>query len=216
MPVVEWHGRAHVVETPEAIEAALARIYAAGTVGIDTETRPTFAKGRRNKVALLQVSTPADCYLFRLNITGLNESLKRFLEDASITKIGLSLHDDVAALQRRLPIAPAGLVELQTMVKEYMIADASLQKVYAIVFGRRISKGQRLTNWEAPELTEAQQAYASIDAWACLKLYNHLKAGRFDPLSSPYLTDEEEREERGESGESGERGEFFGRTITER
>ncbi|HBX21541.1 MAG TPA: 3'-5' exonuclease, partial [Porphyromonadaceae bacterium] len=29
-------------------------------------------------------------------------------------------------------------------------------------------------NWEAEKLSPAQQSYAAIDAWACLKIYNHL------------------------------------------
>ena len=66
----------------------------------------------------------------------------------------------------------------------------SLQKIYAIIFGKRISKNQRLTNWEAEELTTAQQIYASIDAWSCLKIYNHLEADGFDPTKSKYYSDD--------------------------
>ena len=57
------------------------------------------------------------------------------------------------------------------MVRNYEITDISLQKIYAIVFGERISKSQRLTNWEADTLTTSQQSYAALDAWACLRLY---------------------------------------------
>ena len=62
----------------------------------------------------------------------------------------------------------------------------SLQKIYAIIFQQKISKGQQLSNWEATQLTEAQQQYAAIDAWACLRIYNHLQAGAFIPQESPY------------------------------
>ncbi len=65
----------------------------------------------------------------------------------------------------------------------------SLQKIYAIVFGEKISKAQRLTNWEAETLTPAQQAYAAIDAWACLKLYRYLRSGQFNPDASPYIVE---------------------------
>jgi ribonuclease D len=59
-------------------------------------------------------------------------------------------------------------------VDKFGIDDNSLQKIYAILFGRKISKNQRLSNWEAPTLSIAQQSYAAIDAWACLRIYNHL------------------------------------------
>ena len=52
--------------------------------------------------------------------------------------------------------------------------EASLQKIYAILFEKKISKGQRLTNWDAEILTEPQKKYAALDAWSCLKIYNYL------------------------------------------
>lgn len=92
-------------------------------------------------------------------------------------------------MHRSAEFEPKGFVDLQSYVKEFKIADASLQRIFAILFGKRISKGQRLSNWEADSLTEAQQHYAAIDAWACLRIYNLLSAGEFDPMSSPYLTE---------------------------
>ncbi len=71
-------------------------------------------------------------------------------------------------------------------MKKFDISDISLQKIYAIIFGERISKSQRLSNWEADRLSDAQQAYAALDAWACLHIYNYLKQGEFDPVASPY------------------------------
>ena len=69
--------------------------------------------------------------------------------------------------------------------------DNSLQRIFAIVFGQRISKGQRLSNWEAIELTNAQQNYAATDAWACLKIYNELIGNKFNPYDSKYILDDE-------------------------
>lgn len=91
-------------------------------------------------------------------------------------------------LHRIAEFNPGGFIDLQDMVKKYMITDCSLQKIYGIIFNQRISKSQRLSNWEAQFLTPQQQAYASIDAWACLRIYNHLQSGAFDPRASPYLT----------------------------
>ena len=150
-------------------------------VGFDTETRPAFKKGQKHKVALMQISTVDRCYLFRLNKIGMSEELKAFLENPDVLKIGLSVHDDFTVLRRSSELDPKGFVDLQDMVKNFEITDISLQKIYAIIFGERISKSQRLTNWEADSLSEAQQAYAALDAWACLKIYNYLNAGKFVP-----------------------------------
>ena len=85
---------------------------------------------------------------------------------------------------------PHGFIDLQKVAPTYGISDASLQKIYAVIFGRRISKSQRLTNWEAEELTHAQQIYAAIDAWSCLKIYNYLELNGFDPTQSKYYNDD--------------------------
>ena len=53
--------------------------------------------------------------------------------------------------------------------------DKSLQKIYGILFSEKISKSQRLSNWEADVLTDAQKQYAATDAWACLNIYHLLE-----------------------------------------
>lgn len=189
MPPEVTEGDIVVVDTPQGLADALADLNAHTTVGFDTETKPSFKKGCVNKVALLQLSTDTRNYLIRLNRLGIPEPLRRFLENPGITKVGLSVHDDFSVLRRSTPIEPQGFVELQRLAKDYCITDTSLQKIYAIVFGRRISKKQRLTNWEADTLTDSQRAYAALDARACLRLYRHLLAGGFDPTASAFRTD---------------------------
>ena len=38
----------------------------------------------------------------------------------------------------------------------------------------RISKRERLTNWEADILSEKQKVYAATDAWSCIIIYEEL------------------------------------------
>ena len=192
LPTVEFDGAITLVETPEQLETALADLCSHTLVGFDTETKPSFKKGCVNKVALMQLSTDNHNYLIRLNKLGIPATLRQFLENPAITKVGLSIHDDFNVMRRTEPLDPQGFIELQNFVKEYAIADCSLQKIYAIVFGRRISKRQRLTNWEASTLTPQQQMYAALDSWACLHIYRYLLAGNFDPASSPYRAPEPE------------------------
>ena len=194
MPRVEFKGAIHVVDSMLHVNAAVNVLRKSGVVGFDTETRPSFRKGVMHKTALIQISTASDCFLFRVNKIGVPTVLAGYLADAACLKVGLSLHDDFNVLHRMSDVEPAGFVDLQSIVGEYGIAEFSLQKIYAILFGHKISKGQRLTNWEAPELTAAQQQYAAIDAWACLKIYDYLKSGAFVPEQSPYLVTESDEE----------------------
>ena len=186
MPRVTFPGRIHIIDAVSQVKSAVNALRTSSIVGFDTETRPCFKRGERHSVALLQLSSETDAFLFRLNKTGIPAPLQQFLEDSTCMKVGLSTTDDFHQLTRICDIHPAGFVELQQLVKQYGIADMSLQKIYAILFQHKISKGQQLTNWESPSLTDAQQQYAAIDAWACLRIYNHLQAGAFVPEHSPY------------------------------
>lgn len=186
LPLMTYPAQITVVDTAATARTALRTLAKEKAVGFDTETRPSFKKGQKHKVALMQISTADRCFLFRLNKIGMPEELKSFLENPDVVKIGLSVHDDFSVMRRSCEIEPKAFVDLQDMVKNFEITDISLQKIYAIIFGERISKSQRLTNWEADTLTEAQQSYAALDAWACLKIYNYLKSGNFDPAHSPF------------------------------
>ncbi|MDR2139931.1 MAG: 3'-5' exonuclease domain-containing protein 2 [Tannerella sp.] len=168
-------GQIVVVDRPEEVKKALVCLEASGLVGFDTETRPNFSKKDSHKVCLIQVSTDRICYLFRLNrLGGVPAKLKGFLENGQITKIGLSLLDDFHALRKLSPIDPDGFIDLQKFVLPFGIQESSLRKIYAILFGRKISKRAQLSNWEADTLTASMQRYAALDAWACLRIYQRL------------------------------------------
>ena len=175
MPTVAFDGRIITIDTPEATDKAVQALSAESIIGIDTETRPSFRKGVQYAVSLIQLSTADTCFLIRLNRTGMPDSLISLLENKKIIKVGLSLHDDYQALNKRRKFKAGSFVDLQKMVGEFGIEEMSLQKIFAIVFGERISKSQQLTNWENDVLTDKQKLYAATDAWACLKLYNELK-----------------------------------------
>ncbi len=175
LPQVLFEGRIVVVETAGSAAKAVEYLKGESMIGIDTETRPSFQRGVVNKVALLQLSTLDTCFLFRLNKMGLPDCLKGLLEDRVQLKVGLSLRDDSHALHGRTVYKDGRYLDLQDYAASFGIMDKSLQKLYANLFGRRISKNQRLSNWEAVSLSRAQQRYAATDAWACLMIYNRLK-----------------------------------------
>lgn len=191
LPQVTFDGNIYIIDSMSKMSMAVNALRKEKLVGFDSETRPAFFKGKTNQVALLQISSLDDCFLFRTNKIGIPEKLKQFIEDESIKKIGLSLNNDFNAMGRFAEITPRGFIDIQSLVKEYNIADQSLQRIYAILFGKKISKSQRLSNWEAPTLTSAQQQYAAIDAHACLEIYNYLESGKFNPELSPYIVNEE-------------------------
>lgn len=160
-----------MILTEAEAKKAVSYLMKADILGFDTETRPSFKKGHQNKVSLLQVSTHDTCFLFRLNRFGLCPAIKKLLETKKVKKIGLSWDDDVRSLIVLGDFKPQGFFELQQHMQELGIEDISLAKLYANIFGQRISKREQLSNWEADVLSSKQQDYAATDAWACIMLY---------------------------------------------
>lgn len=192
LPPAHFSGTIVVVDTPVAADCAVEELRKANLIGFDTETRPAFKKGQTYDVALLQLSCLDTCYLFRLNKIGMPASLKDLLEDPEKTKVGLSIHDDFRNLHKTYEFEPGGFIELQTYVTQWNIIDKSLSKLFGILFGKRLSKAQRLSNWETEQLSESQQHYAALDAYACTKIYSYLNEGNFEPNNCPYEIEEDE------------------------
>ena len=175
LPRAKFPGAIELIQTKASALKALEYLNKHSVLGIDSETRPAFVKGQSYKVALLQISSDEICYLFRLNMIGFIQPLIDLLENPNIIKVGLSLRDDFMMLNKRAALKQKNCIDLQDYVNQFNIKDKSLQKIYALLFKEKISKSQRLTNWEAKELTDAQKKYAAIDAWSCLKIYNLLE-----------------------------------------
>lgn len=174
LPQVLFTGRIIVITSEKKAEKAVDFLLKQSILGVDTETRPVFRKGQSYKVSLLQVATHDTCFLFRLNILGITPSIKRLLENTKTKMIGLSWHDDLLALHKRSDFKKGNFIDLQDIIGDLGIKDLSLQKLYANIFRQKISKRQRLTNWNNETLSEKQKQYAATDAWACIQLYEEI------------------------------------------
>lgn len=174
LPAAQFNGEIVVVDTPEQIEAACEELSRETIIGFDTETRPSFKAGVHYHVSLLQLSTPQRCFLFRLCRIPLAKPILRLLENPEVLKVGAAVSGDLLALRELRHFRDRGFVDLQSMVGDWGIEEKSLRKMSAIVLGKRVSKAQRLSNWEAGTLTAQQQLYAATDAWVCINIYKQL------------------------------------------
>ena len=175
LPRAVFTGRIIMVLTASQAERAVDYLLTKPILGFDTETRPNFRKGQQHKVALLQVSTYEECFLFRLNLMGLAPAVVRLLEDQTVLKIGLSWHDDVISLHHLGQFQLGSFIDIQHHTSELGIEDLSLQKLYANLFHEKISKTDQLSNWERDILTDKQKIYAATDAWACIRIYEEMQ-----------------------------------------
>lgn len=176
LPRFTYNGKIVVIQSESEAERAVSVLRQSTILGIDTETRPVFHRGETRPVALLQIANEELCFLFRINEIGFLPCLSSLLADPNVFKVGLSLKDDFHMLRlRNAHFVPANYIDLQNYAKQMGIEDMSLQKLYANVFHKRISKGARLTNWEADVLSESQKVYAATDAVTCIQLYKELR-----------------------------------------
>ena len=180
MPIAGFDGEVFIIDTPEDVQPAVDYLAQQTVLGVDTEARPSFNRGVHYPTALVQIATEQRCYLFRLNHIGMPQPLAAIFADNRICKVGLAFKDDLNGLRRLRNFRPANCIDIQQLVGRYGILDLGLQKIFAICFGRKISKSQQLTNWENAVLTPEQARYASTDAWATLLIYKELM--RTEPL----------------------------------
>lgn len=173
---VRFDGKIVVVETIRDLLRACEVLSAQKIIGFDTETRPSFTSGMMNKVALLQLSTDDVCFLIRLNKVPLDKALIAILQNENIAKVGAAVQNDIAALNALRHFKARGFIDLQNEVGRFGIEDRSLRKLSGIIIGKKVSKAQRLSNWEAQTLTPQQQQYAATDAWVCIELLRRLQA----------------------------------------
>lgn len=174
MPTVSFSGDIIVVNSPDKVEECVNYLSMQPILGVDTETKPSFSKGAHNPTSLLQIGSLTRCYLIQLNRIGLPKPVADIFANPAIIKVGLAFSEDLRGLKHITAFEPQNCIDIQSIVHNYGILDLGLQKIYAIIFGQRISKTQRLTNWDNRQLTPLQQKYAATDAWATLCIYNAL------------------------------------------
>ena len=175
MPREVFPGKIIVVDNKTELTKALSYLSSFAEIGFDTETRPCFTKNTYHKMSLIQLSGNHTCFLIRLNkFNSIPRKLVSFLNNQKIKKIGLSLRDDFNGLNRLVKIYPDSFIDLQTFVSRFGIEELGLQKIYAILFNKKISKSKQKSNWDSAFLTKPQMHYAALDAWSCLRIYQFL------------------------------------------
>lgn len=175
MDLVQFHGPIHLIDSRITFSRYIDRIMDHPTLGFDTESRPSFRKGVIHPTSLIQLSSTREAWLIRVGMIGYPDRLLELLSSGEVMKVGLGLNDDLRRLRSDHHFEPAGFLDLQHYAESFRIGEKGLKKLSGIVLGKRISKSQQVSNWDARELTEAQMIYAATDAWVCLEIYNTLR-----------------------------------------
>lgn len=175
MPLFHYEGPVCVVRTLEEWKNVLPDLRAADLLGFDTETRPSFRKGRRNSPALIQLATGNAVYLVQLAFLPFGAHLAEILANPDQVKAGVGIRDDMRDLARLHDFEPAGLVDLGGVARAHKVPSQGLRTLAANFFGWRISKGSQCSNWSLMELSPRQIAYAATDAWIGRQIFLRMR-----------------------------------------
>ncbi|ADE12429.1 3'-5' exonuclease [Sideroxydans lithotrophicus] len=174
--------RIHVpTSTPEFASAA-AEIKAAGIVGFDTESRPTFVTGDVSEGPhVVQFALHDKAYLFQVHREDGLPFLVELLQSDEVIKVGFGLKSDSGHIFNKLGVRFGAVVDLNTVfnMKGYR-KEMGARAAVGLVFNQRFAKSKKITttDWSQPRLTHQQILYAANDAYAALKVLEALNLPR--------------------------------------
>ena len=94
LPTIQFKGKIHLIDDLRNVKEACDLLLKESLLGFDTETKPSFRKGRNHLVSLLQLSSDSDAFLFRLNKIGLPEMLSNIRPIQLLLKLELLFGDE--------------------------------------------------------------------------------------------------------------------------
>lgn len=174
LPLEFYTGPVRIVTNEAEMDSALLDLKSSEVIGIDTETKPNFVKGKFNRVALLQLATSGQVYLFPLHRFGMSKGLKAILESKKHQKVGVATSQDMKELRRDFKVNAQNLLDLNQFARKRGYKNVGVRNLAALILQIRISKSQQMSNWELFPLSDAQARYAATDAWVCLEMYKSL------------------------------------------
>ena len=164
LPMLTYEGEVMLVQTEGEMARALNFLKKETLLGFDTESRPSFKKGKSYPTSLIQLAGSELVVLIRLNLTPFCGALAGLLA-------GVAIRDDIRALQKLHEFTPGGLADLAEMAKQRGIKAQGLRTLAAQLMGCRISKAAQCSNWAKKTLTPQQIRYAATDAWIGREIY---------------------------------------------
>ena len=172
-------GRIFVPITEEHFAAASADIKAAGVVGFDTESKPTFVTGDVSEGPhIVQFALSDKAYIFQLHREICRPWLIELLQSAAVLKVGFGLESDRGQMQAKLGVRLAALLDLNALFrKDGYASSMGVRAAVGVAFGQKFHKSKKATtsNWALPDLSASQLLYAANDAFAALRVYQALQ-----------------------------------------
>ena len=166
--------RVFVPDSGTQFASAAAEIMAAGVVGFDTESKPTFLKAEVSEGPhIVQFALPDKAFIFQLHHGGCHALLIDLLRSQQLLKVGFGLESDQGQIQQKLGIRLGAVLDLNRLFRQDGYATSTgVRAAVGIVFQQKFQKSKKVTtsNWAVPQLTARQLLYAANDAYAALRV----------------------------------------------
>jgi ribonuclease D len=176
--------RIHVPTSSPEFASATAEIMAAGIVGFDTESKPTFVTGDVSEGPhVVQFALHDKAYLFQLHRAEGHPFLIELLQSEQVIKVGFGLKSDRGHIFAKLGVHFNAVVDLNTVFSmDGYHKEMGVRGAVGLVLNQRFAKARHVTtsNWSQPQLTPQQLLYAANDAYAALKVLEALNLTRED------------------------------------
>ncbi len=163
----------HLVTDPSQFARCLEHLAASDVVGFDTEF--VGEDSYRPELCLIQVATEEGLFVIDPYVVGPLDEFWKLLLDPGRTTIVHAGREDIRICQFQTGRPPANLFDVQLAAGivglNYPIGYGSL--VYDLL-GRRMTKGQTLTDWRRRPLSPAQIRYAFDDVLYLIPAWKRL------------------------------------------
>ncbi len=174
----------HVPATTDEFASAVAEIRAAGIVGFDTESKPTFVVGDVSEGPhVVQFALHDKAYLFQVHRAEGMQHLLELLQSEQLIKVGFGLKSDRGNIFAKLGVHFNAVVDLNTVFSmDGYHKEMGVRAAVGLVLKQRFRKARHVTtsNWSQPQLTSQQMLYAANDAYAALKVLEAMNLRRED------------------------------------
>jgi ribonuclease D len=176
-----------IIQTPDALDAAVRALRDAPAIALDTETDAYFAY--RPSVCLIQVSAPDRDFLVD-PLSGIDLApLGDLCADPARELVFHAAENDVILLKHQFGWKFGRLYDTQVALFVLGLPPYSLQGVLESRFGVRLDKKMQRSDWSLRPLRKEQIEYAAEDTRHLLKLAVDLKrsaaeAGRTEEIES--------------------------------
>ncbi|KAG6034881.1 hypothetical protein E4U19_005327 [Claviceps sp. Clav32 group G5] len=199
----------HYCTTNESMETVCKEHFLGeDVIGLDLEwlAWATRKDGARDNVSLIQIASPDRIALFHLAVFPptdelLSPTLRKILEDATVSKVGVNIRGDCTRMKNNLGITVKGIFELSHLYKQIKYTEArmpehinkrhvALATQVEEILGLPLFKEDlvRSSDW-TKILNQQQLLYSASDAYASVQLYHVLEEKRksLDPCPErPY------------------------------